>query len=83
MSGGASLVRGTIRGSGCADAPGMERVTIECLHCGKRRTVERHDTGECPRCTYVGWAPVGALDEPTRRALRDRPVERRRLRAVA
>jgi hypothetical protein len=46
--------------------------------------VDSHDAGECPRCTYVGWAPVSELDEPTRRALRDRPVDRRRrLRAVA
>jgi hypothetical protein len=60
----------------------MERLTIECLHCGTRRTVEARHAGECPRCHYVGWAPVSALDEPARKALRDRPVERRRLHAV-
>jgi hypothetical protein len=35
---------------------------------------------ECPRCGYVGWAPVNALSERDRRALRERPLERRRLR---
>jgi hypothetical protein len=59
---------------------------VECLNCGHRRAVleaERH-TGEdeCPRCRYVGWAASAELSEHTRRMLRERPVERRRLRAV-
>jgi len=59
--------------------------SLECLACGERRSaidsVHTHlSTGECPRCGYVGWAPATDLSEYTRRALRDRPVERRRLR---
>ena len=65
----------------------MEKLTVECLSCGKLRAAEpatpRNDAGECPRCGYVGWAASADLDEPIRRALRDRPVERRRLHAVA
>jgi hypothetical protein len=59
---------------------------VECLNCGYRRSVletEQH-TGqdECPRCRYVGWAASAELSEHTRRLLRERPLERRRLRAV-
>jgi hypothetical protein len=35
---------------------------------------------ECARCGYVGWASVEDLTERDRRALRARPLERRRLR---
>jgi hypothetical protein len=35
---------------------------------------------ECPRCGYVGWAPVDELTEHERRVLQNRPLERRRLR---
>ncbi|HEY6015543.1 MAG TPA: hypothetical protein VIU44_03505 [Gaiellaceae bacterium] len=37
----------------------------------------------CPRCGYVGWAPTDELTETTRRALRDRPLVRRRLVSLA
>jgi hypothetical protein len=40
----------------------------------------RQANPECPKCGYVGWAPVGALSERERRIMRDRPLERRRLR---
>jgi hypothetical protein len=61
---------------------------LECLGCGARRTpvvseLSHVATGECPRCGYVGWASPTDLNEFTRRALRDRPVERRRLRAAS
>jgi len=36
-------------------------------------------TGECPRCGYVGWARPDDLNERSRRALRERPLDRRRL----
>jgi hypothetical protein len=58
-------------------------LTVECLRCGTHRTAPRKDAGECPRCAYVGWAAPSELTEPARRALRERPVERRRLHAVA
>ena len=66
----------------------MTPSSLECLACGERRerrtqvdSVHSHlATGECPRCGYVGWATATDLTEYTRRALRDRPVERRRLR---
>jgi uncharacterized Zn finger protein len=62
----------------------MERIRVECLGCGERRVAklgEHHHvgTGECPRCGYVGWASTTDLNEYARRALRDRPLERRRL----
>jgi ribosomal protein L37E len=56
--------------------------SIECLRCGKRRADVRKDP-DCPRCGYLGWARVTDLDERTRRILRERPPEQRRLRAVA
>jgi len=57
---------------------------VECLSCGTIREIvasdARHAHPECPRCGYLGWAPVEALSELDRRALRTRPPERRRLR---
>lgn len=58
---------------------------IECLRCGETRELtsgaRRHlDAGECPRCTYVGWATSEDVTEVTRQALRKRPLERRWLR---
>lgn len=62
----------------------MESLVVECLRCGSHRQAEqatqRKVSPECPRCGYVGWAPVEALTERDRRALRARPLERRRLR---
>ena len=62
----------------------MRSVPVECLGCGSVRVatlirghVEAH---ECPRCGYLGWALSAELSEPTRRLLRERPVDRRRLR---
>jgi Zn ribbon nucleic-acid-binding protein len=62
----------------------MESLVVECLRCGSHRQEERASlrtaNPECPRCGYVGWAPVEDLTERERRALRARPLERRRLR---
>jgi transposase len=62
----------------------MESLVVECLRCGSSREAEvsplRQANPECPKCGYVGWAPVNALTDGERRALRDRPPERRRLR---
>jgi hypothetical protein len=61
----------------------MDALRVECLGCGEARTfspaetARRIDPGECPRCGYVGWAPSSALTEPTRRRIRERPVDRR------
>jgi ribosomal protein S27AE len=64
----------------------VDKVRIECLSCGSRRTAAkeaRHlDPGECPRCGYVGWAPVEDLTDIARRLIRERPLERRSLRVV-
>jgi len=69
-----------------AESAQVERVRIECLSCGARRQaadeVEHVDAGECPRCGYVGWARVEDLTEVARRLIRERPLERRRLRIV-
>jgi Zn-finger nucleic acid-binding protein len=66
----------------------MAPANLECLGCGARRPVIQLATttvgsGECPRCGYVGWADSSELTELTRRALRDRPLERRRLRRAS
>jgi len=62
----------------------MEPLVVECLRCGSHRQVGaaplRNANAECPKCGYVGWAHVGDLSERDRRALRHRPLERRRLR---
>ncbi|HEU4942281.1 MAG TPA: hypothetical protein VFT18_03390 [Gaiellaceae bacterium] len=64
----------------------VDKVRIECLSCGARRSVAgdvRHlDPGECPRCSYVGWARVDDLTDLARRLIRERPIERRSLRVV-
>jgi len=62
---------------------------VECLNCGETRQTQRgglrriHLGDCCPRCGYVGWAAASELTETQRRALRDRPLERRRLLSVA
>jgi hypothetical protein len=62
--------------------------TVECLGCGERRRVDENGiaahlgAGECQRCGYVGWAKPSDLSELVRRALREFPPERRRLRPV-
>jgi predicted nucleic acid-binding Zn-ribbon protein len=38
-------------------------IPVDCLRCGKRHHLLRThhstmDEGECPRCGYLGWAPV-------------------------
>jgi len=63
----------------------MESLKVECLRCGTTRqqapiSLAGHTELECPRCGYLGWAPVQALTENDRRAFRRRPPERRRLR---
>jgi hypothetical protein len=64
----------------------METRSVECLRCGNRRHVHsrdrRADVGECTRCGYLGWAWSGELTEKTRRTIRERPLELRRVRAV-
>jgi hypothetical protein len=63
-------------------------LSVECLRCGEHhrlgRSPFRHVVdSECPRCGYLGWAQVKDLSESSRRGLRDRPVELRKLRVVA
>jgi hypothetical protein len=65
----------------------MDTLTVECLRCGGHHALLRTASGSlqrggCPRCGYLGWAEPDGVSEGTRRALRDRPVELRRLRAV-
>lgn len=64
----------------------MEAPLRECLACGRvweKRHGDSDADAACPRCRYVGWAPAGTLTEAERRLLRNRPLRRRRLRAVA
>jgi hypothetical protein len=63
----------------------VNRLIIECLGCGKHRTVapaadRRADAGECGRCGYVGWAPARTMGRVLRRQLRRLPAELRGLR---
>jgi Zn ribbon nucleic-acid-binding protein len=62
----------------------MESLVVECLRCGSHRKLAlkplRQANPDCVRCGYVGWAPVDSLSEAERRAMRARPLERRRLR---
>jgi DNA-directed RNA polymerase subunit RPC12/RpoP len=65
----------------------MASFRIECLHCGEVRRLDSSshhglNGGDCPRCGYVGWAPSAEVDETTRRLLRERPLQRRRLHAA-
>jgi hypothetical protein len=53
---------------------------VECLNCGKHREVP---DDECPRCSYVGWAPIEDVDEALRRLLRERSVAGRRIRIAS
>jgi hypothetical protein len=60
----------------------MNYVTVECLGCGGPRRVPveeagKGDAGECPRCSYLGWAPSEALSEAIRRRIREQPPETR------
>jgi hypothetical protein len=70
-----------------ADSTRVESLVVECLSCGELRHVlpipwRRMDPDECHRCGYLGWARSVELNELMRRALRDRPLERRRIYAV-
>jgi hypothetical protein len=61
---------------------------VECLRCGEQHRLHHSPLRqlvecECPRCGYLGWAYTTELTETSRRALRDRPPELRRLRLVA
>jgi hypothetical protein len=58
----------------------MQVSVVECLNCGQRR---KNSDGECPRCSYLGWAFVHDLNETLRRRLRDRPPADRRLRTAS
>ncbi len=65
------------------DGPHVEMRMVECLNCGtSRRVPPGAAEGECSRCGYVGWAESESLTETLRRLLRDRPLERRRLRVA-
>jgi hypothetical protein len=66
-----------------------EKHAVECLRCGRFRTIERNrsqrlEPGECPQCGYLGWALIADLSVPGRRTVPElAPVLRfRRLRAV-
>jgi len=57
----------------------MERLLVECLNCGQVRALELPQgkvlaSGECERCSYVGWAPQAEITEAARRMLREVPV---------
>jgi hypothetical protein len=48
---------------------------VECLKCGAEHSLTRvpggHlQQGECPRCGYLGWAPVADMTEALRAVVR-------------
>ena len=48
-----------------------EPLQIECLACGEVRVVFGQrvgDTGECPRCRYIGWTYACDMDGTTKRS---------------
>ena len=62
----------------------VETRLVECLNCGANRRISAAPSRpsqptDCPRCGYVGWAEAASLTETLRRALRERPVESRRV----
>jgi ribosomal protein S27AE len=69
-----------------SDLPPVETHTVECLSCGATRQMARYsrpgESGECPRCGYLGWAEAETLNETLRRLLRESPLQRRRLHAL-
>jgi hypothetical protein len=49
-----------------------EGTRIECLACGAPRIADGlglAETGECPRCGYLGWTYSDELDSTTRRMI--------------
>ena len=53
---------------------------IECLACGDVREVGGNhldETGQCPRCGYVGWSYVADLDLVTQAMIVDGLLARR------
>jgi uncharacterized paraquat-inducible protein A len=47
-------------------------ILIGCLACGASRvvfSVVHGETGECPRCHYLGWTYSDELDGSTRRLI--------------
>jgi hypothetical protein len=66
-----------------------EKHAVECLRCGRFRTIERNrnqrlEPGECPQCGYLGWALMADLSDPVRCTLPEpaRVLRFRRLRPV-
>ena len=54
---------------------------IECLACGAQRDAAgtgAYETGECPRCSYLGWAFLDDLGPATRRLILNGHLARRR-----
>ena len=49
--------------------PKRESRRIACLACGETRVAPGVETGECPRCHYLGWTYVEELDGSTRRLI--------------
>ena len=60
----------------------VTKLAVECLGCGHSRRADARRPGDCPKCGYVGWARSSELDETSRRALRERPLPTRVLRAL-
>jgi hypothetical protein len=62
----------------------VQTKAVECLNCGATRRISAapsrpSEPTDCPKCGYVGWAEAESMTEALRRALRDAPLERRRV----
>jgi hypothetical protein len=49
--------------------PHREPRRIACLACGETRILLGVETGECPRCHYLGWVEAEELDGSTQRLI--------------
>ena len=55
-------------------------IAIQCLSCGAHRNTNgthSADTGECPRCGYLGWTYTNKLDATTAKMIVNRKLARR------
>jgi len=70
-------VTGVTHRAATPDEGDVATTRVECLKCGSEHELIRvpggHlQQGECPRCGYLGWAPVGDMTEALRAVVRTR-----------
>ena len=66
----------------------MDTLAVECLQCGTTRVAKRDrfnhfEAPECPKCGYLGWAPVLEVKKTEPRVSHERVRAKRRVPSVA